>query len=409
MFQRVRVRITILTVLAVLCLYIVSSLSVYSIVRHAVIKNADYQLSQVIQSISKGDPIKVMNGLPHGTYLLIKRRKRVITNMPTGMQRVISQITDVPASSHRFSTNWTSQTYRQIVRILYVPVKKIKGVRSSITVAMNITRETSVLQQLRHVFLIVGAVGSLLAAIVGFILARRVLKPIRLAWQRQLEFVADASHELRTPLAVIQSNLGIVLEHTNETVLENLEWIHNAHGESRRLGKLVGDLLTLARTDAEVAPIQQDEVDISEISSRVAELFQPVVMANEQHLHVRIEPEIKVTGDNDRLQQLLIILMDNACKYTPTAETIQLTVQTEANQCLLIVKDTGIGIDGKDLSRIFDRFYQADAARARTTQHGAGLGLSIAKWIVDAHHGKIDVKSEVEKGTEFTVSLPLRG
>jgi signal transduction histidine kinase len=212
---------------------------------------------------------------------------------------------------------------------------------------------------------------------------------------------------MRTPLAVIQSNLGVVLEHTDQSVIDNLEWIHNAHSESRRLSKLVQDLLTLARSDAEALPVVQQPVDLSVVTAHVAELFSPVMDAAQLRLSTQIQDQVRVLGDEDRLHQLLVILVDNAAKYTPPGGHIHLQLQSSRGLATLSVADTGQGIASEDEKRVFDRFYQADRARAREDSHGAGLGLSIAKWITEAHHGKISLTSELNKGTQVMVQLPV--
>ncbi|MCL6592941.1 MAG: HAMP domain-containing histidine kinase [Alicyclobacillus sp.] len=407
MFQRVRIRITALTLAIVICLYAISSLAVYSIVREAVLRSVDQRLNTVVQTMPSGNINRVLATLPPGTWMVVHTPVADLSN--SAPSSVLNTL-ETWASSGRLPARARATLIPQQgmeLRALYLPLGPNSDVSGYIVVAIDILRELAVLERLRDVLFAVGCAGLLAAAFAGFYLAERALRPIRAAWRRQLQFVADASHELRTPLAVIQSNLGIVLEHTHESVTDNLEWIHNAHSEARRLSKLVQDLLTLARGDAEQVPLSLQTVDVSELAGRMAELFEPVAHMRELTLTRDCDPHVLVKGDPDRLHQLLVILVDNACKFTPAGGTVTLRVHKQRHTATLEVSDTGIGIEDKHLPRIFDRFYQADAARARGPAQGTGLGLAIAKWIVEAHRGKISVTSRVGQGTTFTVQLPL--
>lgn len=267
------------------------------------------------------------------------------------------------------------------------------------------------LSGLKRVILIVGLFGLLAATLVGFFLAERMLRPIRSAWRRQVEFVADASHELRTPLAVIQSNLGIVMEHTNETVLENLEWLNNAHGESRRLSKLVRDLLTLARSDSERMPVERTEIDLQDLLSHIHELYETIAQMRGIALELDATSPLVMLGDRDRLHQLFVILLDNAVKFTEEGGTIHIALSEQKSSAVITVTDTGLGIAREHLQRVFDRFFTVDPARSREQAgKGTGLGLSIARWIADAHGGRISVDSNgIGQGTTVRIELPAGG
>ncbi|KPV43627.1 sensor histidine kinase [Alicyclobacillus ferrooxydans] len=408
MFEKVRLQITVLTVSIVVCLYVVSSLGIYGLVRHIVIQNVDQSITKVLRS-DKGQPGRLLAQLPPGTYILIKQRNQTIqSNAPTNLTMKLERLVNTRPSAQRWTVMWNVPTSDQTFRLTYVPLPRNSRNKTGYwLLVVNLTKEMTVLKELEHSLFMVGIFGVALAAILGFWLAARTLLPIRKAYERQLQFVSDASHEMRTPLAVIQANLGVVLDHTDESVLDNLEWINNAHAESRRMNKLVEDLLTLARSDADRAPLDIQEVNLSELCQATADLFHPVAEASQKRLTAEIQPQVKTLGDQDRLKQLLLILLDNAFKFTPEQGTVTLSVRVDRAYATLSVTDTGTGISSKDLKRIFDRFYQVDSARNRNESRGSGLGLSIAKWIVDAHHGKINVTSVLHQGTTFEARFPL--
>lgn len=247
---------------------------------------------------------------------------------------------------------------------------------------------------------------------ISSLLSRRAMVPVRVSYTRQLEFVADASHELRTPLSVIQSSVeALELEHTGETDPFVRKLTNHMKDEVKRMAKLTGDLLTLARSDSPDQEPRREELDLAVLTGGVADAMLPVAEAKGIRLVTAIPSSIPATGDPERLKQLVYILLDNAVKYTPSGGTV--TVQTAAEgkavgkkHAVLTVKDTGIGISPEDQPRIFDRFYRADKSRSRHSG-GYGLGLSIASSIVQAHHGRIRVFSTPGEGSTFTVELPL--
>ncbi len=219
-------------------------------------------------------------------------------------------------------------------------------------------------------------------------------------FQAQRRFVADVSHELRTPLTVIQGNVDIIRRYGPDT--EALEAIAE---ESKRMTRLVGDLLLLAQADAGELPLITQSLELDTLLLTVYE--QVRVLAGENGPAVtlgRFEP-VRVQADPDRLKQLLLNLASNAVKHTHAGGTVTLSVWPDGPEALMTVADTGEGIPAEDLPHVFERFYRVDKARARK-QGGAGLGLSIAQWIAEAHNGRITVTSAAGAGTTFTIRLP---
>jgi signal transduction histidine kinase len=215
--------------------------------------------------------------------------------------------------------------------------------------------------------------------------------------------VADVSHELRSPLTAIRGNLDLLRRGGVDNNAERDASITAIDSESARMQRMVQDLLLLAHADAGVG-IQKETV---ELDTLLLDIYrQARLTASGVKVSWGSEDQAQVVGDPDRLKQLFVNLVDNAIKYTPNGGEVTLSLEREEPWVRVAVADTGVGIPPRDLPKIFDRFYRIDRARARA-DGGAGLGLSIVKWIVDAHDGRIDVKSEVGKGSTFTVWLLL--
>ena len=264
-------------------------------------------------------------------------------------------------------------------------------------------------EMLDSLLLVIGLgvlVSGLLALLIGLYLANLSLRPIQNAWNKQQEFVADASHELRTPLTVVHTQLERLFRHPSHTIEQESLLISEAMDETRRMSKLVAQLLTLARSDSNEQEIMCQPVSMDAVVERAVNSFQPLAELKDIRLVIDLEHPLSMTGDSERLNQLLVILLDNALKYTQEGGTITVTCKRNANAILLEVCDTGIGIKKEDLPHIFDRFFRGDKMRSRT-QEGSGLGLSIAKWIVEAHGGRIRADSELGQGTTVLVRLPL--
>jgi two-component system OmpR family sensor kinase len=217
----------------------------------------------------------------------------------------------------------------------------------------------------------------------------------------QRRFLADVSHELRTPLTAIRGNVDLIRRMgANEESLEAIQT------EAERLIRLVGDLLLLAQAETGNLPMAHEPVDVDTV---LLEVFQQGRILAQDRLTLAMGDwdQAQVTGDRDRLKQLFLNLVANAVQYTPSGGRVTLSLRLVGEWTHISVTDTGPGIPAEELPHLFDRFYRVDRSRARKAQTGAGLGLSIAYWIAHNHGGRIEVASEVGKGTTFSVWLPL--
>jgi heavy metal sensor kinase len=331
------------------------------------------------------------------------------------------------------------------IRLYVAPLSGESGI-SAIVVGRSTNEVTKVLESFNNILIIAALATLALAGGGGFFMANRVLKPLErirktaqeigesdlsrriainsedelgrlaltlnhmiarleAAFNRQRQFTADASHELRTPLAVVQaeSTLALRKERTQEDYHKSLELISQ---EGEYMSAVVGKLLYLARIDAGKDQVNFERINLREL---LAELSSDIeILAREKGLEFKLTPlkDLTVEGDKVKLEQLFLNLLENAIRYTPSGGSISASVVRDGKTAVIAIRDTGIGIPEEHIPHIFERFYRVDKARSRA-EGGAGLGLAICQHIAEIHNGKIEVESQVGKGSTFSVSLPL--
>lgn len=253
--------------------------------------------------------------------------------------------------------------------------------------------------------LLVGVGGLAAFFFMSLYLANWALRPVEKAWTQQQEFVANASHELKTPLTVILANLNILQQHSKESIDAQQKWIDNTQAEASRMKTLVDDLLFLAKTDAAQRSQERTSFSLSDAAWNCFLPFEPLAYEQRITLTSTIQSDLRMHGHEPEIKQLMVILLDNACKYAGEKGSVFLHVSSSQDKVRIKVQNTGAPILPEQLPHIFERFYRTDKARART-QGGYGLGLSIAAQIVQAHNGKISVSSDCTQGTIMDVVLP---
>ncbi|MEM9005246.1 MAG: HAMP domain-containing sensor histidine kinase [Cyanobacteria bacterium P01_F01_bin.86] len=267
-------------------------------------------------------------------------------------------------------------------------------------------------------------------ASIGWLLSGIAIAPVRESYQQLKQFTADASHELRNPIAVIQTNVQVALADPEPDAFAQQQQLKVIERLTRRLGRLVDDLLFLARQENRLVPLKHTPVDLAQILGEVVEeqsaiaeekaiklIYQPekaqVLAITEAEISTTVSPQLNwtVSGDADQLMRLFTNLVSNGLQYTPTGGKVDISLAEERwqNQPAIAIQihDTGMGIPEEALPQLFDRFYRVDPARQRSGSSGSGLGLAIAKVIVDNHRGHIQVDSLINQGTTLTVLLPL--
>lgn len=271
---------------------------------------------------------------------------------------------------------------------------------------LQVGRALSDQDRLLHQLLIgllgLGAVSAVLMGMGSWWLAGRSLRPAQEAWERQQAFVANASHELRTPLTLIRASAevaqrGLPAGDERRTLLDDIL------AECDHMGRLVEDLLLLSRLDAGRLKLERQRVALADLLTEIQR--QVGRLADERGIHLVMDgANGAVWGDPTRLRQVLLILLDNALRYTPAGGNIRLAARPQGRYVVVTVTDTGSGIAPEHLPHVFERFYQADSARR--SRGGSGLGLSIAKALIEAQHGQIRLESRPGEGTRVSLLLP---
>lgn len=284
--------------------------------------------------------------------------------------------------------------------------KRISGNRISQTVFVG--KDISALylgmQKAIYIMAFLAFVALVMSLGFGYFLAGRAMQPIEQAYERQRQFAADASHELRTPLAVVMASADLLM---NDPSIQNpflKQVIEDVRDEVKKMTKLVSDLLTVVRSENNALGLNIQKLDLSKIIEQQVRIMQPLAEQKEIQLRATDLVSMEVPCDEQKMKQLVLILVDNAVKYTPEGGKVTVKMWQTRGRVNFSVEDTGIGIAPEDREKIFDRFYRVDKARSRA-MGGNGLGLAIALEIVSLHQGEIDVESELGSGTKFIVSL----
>lgn len=245
----------------------------------------------------------------------------------------------------------------------------------------------------------------LFSGIFGYVLAGQTLKPIADMVDEQNRFISDASHELKTPLTSLKSAFEVFLRGKNQHISEAKILITESLAETNKLQSLSESLLSLTQYQKTHGGTFHETLALREIIQTAVKKISPLAKLKQVSI-VRKETTSSIYGDKYSLIDLVVILLDNAVKYSPKKSSVTIRTQKTKSGISISVTDRGAGIAKKDLPHIFDRFYRADEARSQTGTHGYGLGLSIAKKIVSLHKGTITVQSAIGKGSTFTVQLP---
>lgn len=270
---------------------------------------------------------------------------------------------------------------------------------------VDVTTEHEIVESFQNRLVWIFALSEIALLLMAVALTRANMRPIMRAWSQQRTFVADAAHEFKTPMTVIQNNLERMLERPNDTVMDQVENVANALTEVRHLNNLTGDLLTLSQADADVPLFAFADMDLAKVAREVGDIFEFTAEEKGQTLRVDVPETLPIVGDAQRLRQLLVILTDNAQKYAGEGADVTISATQTNSSIKLQVSDTGKGVPDADKQCLFDRFYRVDKARSRSTG-GHGLGLAIAKWVVQGHRGTIEVLDNQPHGTIFSMTLP---
>ena len=245
-----------------------------------------------------------------------------------------------------------------------------------------------------------------LSGIAGSFLARKTLQPIEDVLEEQKRFIADASHELKTPLTALQTSIEVALRDKKLTLKDAKKVLRESIEDTDNLNSLANDLLSLTRYQQNGDSLTREVFDIKKVINSSLKKIKPLATKKKIRINSKLE-KVTINANKDSIEKLVTILLDNAVKYTSKNGEVNVTATVSRKCALIKVRDTGMGISKKDSPHIFDRFYRIDQSRSKDIVDGFGLGLSIAKKIVDLQGGSISVKSTPGKGSTFKVRLPL--
>lgn len=277
-----------------------------------------------------------------------------------------------------------------------------------IQIIRNIDGEINALYQIFYILIGFGIVALLITLLIAFILMRKALEPIEATWNNQVNFIQDASHELRTPVSVIQSKLEGLLRTPENSISDRVDDIALAMTETRRLNKMIKDMLSLTKEDS-IIKINVSEFNLMELLEDLYESYIEFAEIEEKILTIENKTNsdvLYISTDKSKLRQLLVILLDNAFKYTEKGAKISIILDiSQRDRYLIYINDTGIGIASEELPYIFDRFFRSDKVRAQDIE-GSGIGLSIAKLLSQNISSELSVSSDLGIGSSFKIEIP---
>ena len=273
-------------------------------------------------------------------------------------------------------------------------------------VLMSKSFQQDMLWSLLKIFIGVGSLSLVILFFISIYFTNKAINPLEETFKKQKQFIADASHELRTPLTIIKTNVSILKENELDTIHSQKKWINYIDSQASRMSTLINEMLSLANLDANRSKQEKININLSNLVTDSLLVFEVVIFEKGLVLEECVGDNIFIKGEQDQIKKLISILMDNAIKYTNKNGKISVSLINEKNKAKLIIKNTGEGIKKEHLEKIFERFYRVDDSRDRETG-GYGLGLSIAKAIVDDHKGKIYAESLINNETSFIIELPL--
>lgn len=405
MFHKLRLKLTLINAAIIFILFILLITGTYFFSQREVTHRSEMISNKIMSELKSGakqDLPQRPNETPGPEFFFVKI---------TSDNLITAKSSNIPLRDDKLAklvnVALTGDTSRGIIKIGNNEYPYLKSFMDSapetIILFQDFTHEKHMLHTQLTALIITGLICLALSFYGSFFMANRAMAPIQAAWQQQIDFLSDASHELRTPLAIIQTNLEIVMEGQEEPVSRQIKWLQNIQEESTQMAALVDSLLFLARSDAKQQPLEETLFFLNEAILRAALPFEPIAAEKGVTLDVSADTAITAKGDESRIKQVIGILLDNAIRHTEEGGKVSIKLSRLKNKSIVTVADTGEGIAPEEIDKIFDRFYQVDKSRSRG---GAGLGLAIAKCIIENHGGQIIADSTLGFGTTFAIQLP---
>lgn len=348
------------------------------------------------------------------TNIIVFNKKGIISNRGMLGQRTYQLLSKLTVDSSKLNKidqiTLGSKNYVTNFRGVLLKVSKDnlnpEYAGNYVLILQNIDAELLALHSFIEALIVTLVFFWIIAILIAYYLSKSSMKPIINSWHRQKEFSSNAAHELRTPLTVIQNQMEYLLTKPTDRIVDQIQPVSTTLDEVKHLKVLTQRLLTLARSDSNIVQAQRQDVELTPFFDAVVAPFNEIANSQNKSFVSTVDVDGNGRIDTDLIKQLMVILVDNAMKYTPQGGTVSVRVNRNHNSLKLSVSDTGNGVPDEDKELIFERFYRTDKSRNSKTG-GNGLGLSIAKWIVDQHHGRITVRDNHPTGAIFTVTFNL--
>lgn len=280
----------------------------------------------------------------------------------------------------------------------------IDGQEIYIQLLANVDGEVETINNMRHTLLIGSLIIIAIAIVSSYVLSKMTLKPIMDSYRKQTEFVQNAAHELRTPLTIIQAKQELLLQEPESKIIDKSEDINIILKETKRLTKLIKELMILATADSNELKIKKEKTNIDRLIEKIVIPYKDYAEMQEKDIYTDLKFSKAINLDKNKINQLMVIVLDNAIKYTAKNDKIEIRTYSKEGKCIIEVADTGIGISKEAAKHVFDRFYREDKARSRE-KGGTGLGLSIAHTIVKLHGGSIRIVPNTPKGSKVIIKI----
>jgi signal transduction histidine kinase len=410
---RQRIRLALINMVVLVIIWTALASFVYSMETRQTIHLVDLELSQLAARIAKNGCPECPVPLPLETAdhnLATPDIHYVIWQLP--QYHIVATFQPLPAQTHPYLYQnmrlhmITTPSYYS-VEIGHVPYRVIQEPlprHRVLQIFENIQDDRSRLARLLSLLAWGGAIGLGLSVLGGFLLGLWTLKPILLVRRRERELLSDVSHELRTPLTTMTTHAELLIRHASDPIEEHLNWIETIYSESQRMSRLVRNLLEMTYLEEGWRSLNLEHLSLKEFLESVAAVYLPVLEESGLTLTLDVPDNLMVIGDPMKLRQLLLIFLDNARKHTLQGG-ISIRVVIHGNHAEIHIQDTGEGMSDALRRRATERFVRGDPARHDSSSHG--LGLAIAKKIVEAHHGRLLIKSTPGVGTDVIVILRL--
>ena len=403
MIRRLRLKFSLLLTGSLLALFAVIVTSMNVINYHAVVREADQTLALLVGNEGRfPDPTADKGGRPpHDMPPELPYESRyfsVLLDGDGGVLRTdtsrISAIDDASAVEYARTVLRDGGERGFEGQYRYTRAEQDGGV---LLVFLDCGRSLDAFRQFLYTSLAVALTGFAVVSLLFCFFSGRILRPIAESYEKQKRFITDAGHEIKTPLTIIQANADIL-----EMELGENESLHDIRQQTRRLSELTGDLILLSRMEEAESALPLIEFPVSEAIEDAAAPFQTLAKQQGKRFLCSIQPMLTLRGDDKSIRRLVLLLLDNALKYTPTDGTIALRFAAQGRSlCLTVTNPTETALTPSELTRVFDRFYRIDPSRSSDTG-GHGIGLSVAKAIVTAHGGRI--QADTQTGCDFRVT-----